>query len=256
MKQLYKKDYKDTIESLSKCWGMQSILYFQSNTIQQYICIDITHTANKWFLGCEYPRGVHAIIDEWPAPRKEDVDQTLKLPEYENVIENTRTINKPITDNSNGNESENEDIDLDLTTQNTNNNNTSLTNPPNTTNNNLSIGRKRNFNELNNGDQNYENYNNQNPENSINPMSNMNHPTKKLKLSQAANDGNHQNHLKNNDFIQNDSISNKNNLTPHISNNNNNNSMLPISNNVNNNINLDKKPKKSKTKKSKRPRWG
>lgn len=244
MKRLYKKDHQDTIESLSQCWGMFSLCVSQYN-------VWITHirnvtTANKWFLGCQYPRGVHAIIDEWPAPRKEDVDESIKLPEYENIIENTRTIPKPITENSNnkpmsnlnGNESENEDIDLDLS----NNNNL-------TTNNNLNIGRKRSFNELNDS--------NQNIENPINSDQNVNHPIKKLKLSPPSNDGN------NNKFIQNDSISNNNNLTPQISNNNVNNSsqMLPISNNNinnnvinNNNIKLDKP--KSKKKSKKRPRWG
>mmetsp|Transcript_20886 Transcript_20886/g.33433 ORF Transcript_20886/g.33433 Transcript_20886/m.33433 type:complete len:220 (-) Transcript_20886:40-699(-) len=61
--QSYKTKYKGTTEGLSQCW------------------------ANKWFMGCTYPRGVHDIIDQWPAPRKEDVDDSVSVPRYERILQ-------------------------------------------------------------------------------------------------------------------------------------------------------------------------
>merc|ERR1712048_879971 len=72
----YQHHYETTADALSQCW------------------------ANKWFLGCSYPRGVHAIIDEWPAPRKEDVNDSIVLPYYEELkhlnIKTTTTTNQSI----------------------------------------------------------------------------------------------------------------------------------------------------------------
>ena len=34
-----------------------------------------TTIANKWFMGCRYPPGVHKIIDAWEAPQKRDYDR-------------------------------------------------------------------------------------------------------------------------------------------------------------------------------------
>jgi len=57
-KQTYKEHVKeygeDVATALSHCW------------------------ANKWFLGCSYPYGVMKIINQWPAPRKYDVNKQKK----------------------------------------------------------------------------------------------------------------------------------------------------------------------------------
>ena len=88
----YKDKYEKTAEALSQCW------------------------ANKWFLGCEYPRGVHAIIDKWPAPRKEDVNRSIKLPAYNKLdhLQKDSNHRQKQSEVIRSDESENEDIDVRL----------------------------------------------------------------------------------------------------------------------------------------------
>ena len=42
--------------------------------------------ANKWFLGCSYPDGVHKIIDEWEAPQKRDYDRIKQKSQKQSQI--------------------------------------------------------------------------------------------------------------------------------------------------------------------------
>eukprot|EP00483_Globobulimina_turgida_P012380 UN12403 len=185
-----------TADALSQCW------------------------ANKWFFGCVYPKGVHDIIDEWPAPRKEDVDHSVKLPpKYSKkqmvnklvVVDNNKNRNnkdrikrKDIINNiQHLEERENEDIDLKINTNNSNNAKLQRT-----------IGQKRSFSELNANNESRDSFNfNLNPK----------HPTKIQKLS----------HVNNNEFS---------NIIPQTSN-----PSKPI---ILSSISITKKTKKA------RPKWG